>query len=124
MRSDPSSEQVLSASSEELVVMLFEGAVRFAREARAAIEHGDRAAAVPLVERVRAIVRELDASLDPSAGLISNHLAAIYEYVLRRLAEPELDVATIDEVIDDLVALTDAWTGAVAGRTVPASLPR
>ena len=124
MRSDPSSEQVLSASSEELVVMLFEGAVKFAREARAAIERGDRAAAEPLVERVRAIVRELDASLDPSAGLISDHLAAIYEYVLRRLGEPGLDVATIDEVIDDLAALTDAWTGAVAGRTVPASLPR
>jgi len=124
MRSDPSSEQVPSASSEELVVMLFEGAVRFAREARAAIERRDRAAAEPLVERVRAIVRELDASLDPNAGLISNHLAAIYEYVLRRLGEPELDVVTLDEVIDDLGALTDAWRGAVAGRTVRASLPR
>jgi flagellar protein FliS len=120
MRSDLSSEQVMSASSEELVVMLFEGAVRFAREARDAMARGDDAEAHARLGRVTAIVRELDASLDPSAGLVGQHLAAIYEYVLRRLAEPELELATVDEIIDDLTALTEAWTGTVASRTAPA----
>jgi flagellar protein FliS len=121
MRSDLSPEQVMSASSEELVVMLFEGAVRFAREARDAMARGDDAEAHARLGRVTAIVRELDASLDPSAGLVGQHLAAIYEYVLRRLAEPELELATVDEIIDDLTALTEAWTGTVASRTAPAS---
>jgi flagellar protein FliS len=120
MRSDLSPEQVMSASSEELVVMLFEGAVRFAREARDAMARGDDAEAHARLGRVTAIVRELDASLDPSAGLVGQHLAAIYEYVLRRLAEPELELATVDEIIDDLTALTEAWTGTVASRTAPA----
>jgi flagellar protein FliS len=122
MRSDLSPEQVMSASSEELVLMLFEGAVKFAREARDAMRRGDDAEATQRLGRVTAIVRELEASLDPSAGLVGQHLAAIYEYVLRRLAEPDLEPATVDEIIDDLTALTEAWTGTVASRTAPASL--
>ena len=122
MRSDLSPEQVMSASSEELVLMLFEGAVTFAEQARDAMRRGDDAEAAQRLGRVTAIVRELEASLDPSAGLVGQHLAAIYEYVLRRLAEPDLELATVEEIIDDLTALTEAWTGTVASRTAPASL--
>lgn len=122
MRSDPTPEQILSASPEELVLLLFEGALRFAREGRDAAAAGDQETAGARVERVRAVIRELDASLDPQAGLVSQHLAAIYEYVLRRLDTPEVSVDTLDEVIDDIDALTQAWTGAVDSRRAPASI--
>ena len=120
MHSDLSPEQVMSAPSEELVLMLFEAAVAFAREARDAIRRGDDAEAAQQIGRATAIVRELDSRLDPSAGLVGQHLAAIYEYVLRRLAGPRIEIATLDEVIDDLTALAGAWTGTVASRQAPA----
>lgn len=96
--------------------MLFEGAVRFGREAHRAIYDGDRETGAELVGRVRAIVEELERGLNPSAGAISRHLSAIYEYVLRRLEPDTVDAQTLDEVIADLTVLCDAWTALVDER--------
>lgn len=116
MHSSPSADQIQSASPEDLVLMLFEGAIRFGGEADAALQRGDRAAAAGLVGRVRAIVEELDRSLNPDAGTITRHLAAIYEYVLRRLDPDTVDSATLREVMADLGVLCEAWTALVAER--------
>ena len=116
MHSSPSADQIQSASPEDLVLMLFEGAIRFGGEADAALQRGDRAAAAGLVGRVRAIVEELDRSLNPDAGTITRHLAAIYEYVLRRLDPDTADSATLREVMADLGVLCEAWTALVAER--------
>lgn len=110
MPSDSSPEQVPSAPSDDLVLMLFEGAVRFGREAGAAIAAGERRRGRQLVGRVRAIVEELDRALNPEAGTITHHLAAIYQYVLRRVGPGDVDAATLDEVVDDLEVLREAWT--------------
>ena len=116
MHSTPSPEQVQSASPEDLVLMLFEGAVRFGHQAQDALNAGDRDAGSVLVGRVRAIVEELDRSLNPAAGSITRHLSAIYEYVLRRLEPDTIDATTLGEVIADLQVLCEAWTALVAER--------
>jgi flagellar protein FliS len=116
MHSDPSPEQVNNASPEDLVLMLFEGAVRFGRQASAALSAGRQEQGLQLVGRVRAIVEELDRALNPEAGTISRHLAAIYEYVLRRLAPADIAGETVDEVIADLEVLREAWTALVMER--------
>ena len=114
MQSSPSVDQIQSASPEDLVLMLFEGAIRFGAEADAALQRGDRPAAVGPVARVRAIVEELDRSLNPDAGTITRHLAAIYEYVLRRLDPDTVDSTTLREVLADVGVLCEAWTALVA----------
>ena len=103
--------------------MLFEGAIRFGTEADAALGRGDRAGAAVLVGRVRAIVEELDRGLNPAAGSITRHLAAIYEYVLRRLDPDTVDSATLREVMADLGVLCEAWTALVAERRAEAHDP-
>ena len=120
MHSTPSLEQVQSASPEDLVLMLFEGAIRFGHQADEAIARGDREAGAGLIGRVRAIVQELDRGLNPAAGSITRHLGAIYEYVLRRLDPDTADSATIREVIADLQVLCEAWTALVAERRAQA----
>jgi flagellar protein FliS len=119
MHSSPSLEQVQAASPEDLVLMLFEGAVRFGREAQQAIDRGDRAEGVALIGRVRAIVEELDRGLNPAAGTITRHLSAIYEYVLRRL-QPTADAGTVGEVVADLLVLCEAWNALVDERRAEA----
>ncbi len=109
MHSDPQVEKIESASPEELVLLLFEGAVRFGQEASAAIGAGNRTEGEQKVDRVRAIIRELDANLNPEAGVITRHLAAIYDYLLRRLSTPETSVEAIEEVIEDLQTLAQTW---------------
>lgn len=120
MHSTPSLEQVNSASPEDLVLMLFEGAIRFGREAEAALAAGDRDTGAGLIGRVRAIVHELDRGLNPAAGTITRHLAAIYEYVLRRLDSGEADATTVREVVADLEVLCEAWSALVAERRAEA----
>ena len=117
MTPSPSPEQVLSASPEGLVLMLFEGAVRFGAQAREAALRGDRDETARLTGRVRAIVEELDRGLNPAAGSIARHLGSIYEYVLRRLDPETVDARTLGEVIDDLGVLCEAWTALVAERS-------
>jgi flagellar protein FliS len=123
MHSDPSPDTVLNASPERLVLMLFEGAVRFGDEARAAFEAGDRDRGEALVGRVRAIVEELETGLNPEAGSISRHLAAIYDYVLRRLDPGTVDADTLGEVTADLAVLCEAWTALVVERSAEAQAP-
>lgn len=120
MHSSPSLEQVQSASPEDLVLMLFEGAVSFGRQAEQALARGDREQGAALIGRVRAIVEELDRGLNPAAGSITRHLGAIYEYVLRRLDPETADAATVGEVIADLLVLCEAWSALVAERRAEA----
>ncbi len=116
MHSTPSLEQVQSASPEDLVLMLFEGAVSFGRQAEEALRRGDRDRGAVLVGRVRAIVEELDRGLNPAAGSITRHLGAIYEYVLRRLEPDTVDAGTVSEVIADIGVLCEAWHALCAER--------
>jgi flagellar protein FliS len=120
MHSLPSLEQLQSASPEDLVLMLFEGAIRFGNEADAAIARGDRETGARFIGRVRAIVEELDRGLNPAAGSITGHLGAIYEYVLQRLDPETADSPTVREVIADLQVLCEAWTALVAERRAEA----
>jgi len=120
MHSTPSLEQVQSASPEDLVLMLFEGAVSFGRQAQHALNQGDREKGAALVGRVRAIVEELDRGLNPAAGSITRHLGAIYEYVLRRLEPDTVEAVTVGEVVADLLVLCEAWSALVAERQAEA----
>lgn len=122
MHRDPSPENVESAAPGELIVMLFDGAVRFGNEAREALADGDRATAELKAGRVRAIVRELEAALNHDAGTISGHLAAIYDYILRRLEPDTIDDESLEEVTKDLHALGETWTTlSQAGELTPVS---
>lgn len=120
MHSTPSLEQVQAASPEDLVLMLFEGAVGFGRQAQQALDRGDRDEGIALVGRVRAIVEELDRGLNPAAGTITRHLSAIYEYVLRRLDPQTVDAVTAGEVVADLLVLCEAWSALVDERRAEA----
>lgn len=120
MPSLPSLEQLQSASPEDLVLMLFEGAIRFGEEADAAIARGDRETAAGFIGRVRAIVEQLERELNPAAGSITGHLGAIYEYVLLRLDPDTVDSETVGEVVADLQVLCEAWHALLAGRAAEA----
>jgi flagellar protein FliS len=79
---------VTTAAPEQLVVMLFDGALRFSRRAVAAYEAGQRPQATQAISRVTSIVNELNATLDLEAGGdIARNLRSIYGFVNRHLVE-------------------------------------
>ncbi|MEO8426633.1 MAG: flagellar export chaperone FliS [Verrucomicrobiota bacterium] len=105
-----------TAAPGQLVVMLFEGAIRFLERALVGFSVDD-----PLehnltvnnnILRAQAIVNELNLSLDmPRGGEFSWNMRRLYDYLDRRLHESnrQKDASGIKEVISRLTVLRDAW---------------
>lgn len=103
--------QVETASPEQLVVMLYDGAVRFADQAVAALRSGRGEAAHNALQRAQAIIEELAGALDLDVAPFAGRLQNLYQYMLRRLAQANLkkDAAAAGEVAEMLRSLRDAW---------------
>lgn len=103
---------VMTAPPEMLVVMLYDGALRFLTRAGAAMREGRHADAARPLSRAEAIVDELLATLDmEQGGEVAERLQAIYVFCRRLLVEAQLerDHQRIDQVARLLGELRDAW---------------
>ncbi|OUM94428.1 MAG: flagellar export chaperone FliS [Firmicutes bacterium ZCTH02-B6] len=109
--------QVRTANPADLVVMMYDGAIRFIRQGVAAIEAADFEEAHRSLVRAQDIISELDRALDPQAGEIAANLAQLYDYIHRRLVEGNVrkDAAPLQEVIGLLTELRDAWAQIARG---------
>ena len=107
---------VLTASPEQLVVMLYDGANRFLRQAEAAMGEGAVAHTNDRLQRAEAILDELLTTLNHDAGEIAERLQAIYVYCKRCLMESrkDRDVAKIRLVVRLLGELREAWAQVAA----------
>lgn len=104
----------------ELVVMLYDGALRFANEARDAHARNNRAARGRAVSRVLAIIGELQNTLNVEAGgSVGQELDRLYSYLTARLVEVSTknDGTALDEVCRLLGTLREGWSGLAAGTT-------
>lgn len=101
---------VMTASPEELVLMLYNGIIRFANEAKQAIDDKNVEKAHNSITRAQDIVLELMATLDMQYD-ISKNLYSIYDFISRRLIDANLkkDKKPLDEVISLITELRDTW---------------
>jgi flagellar protein FliS len=104
--------QVESASPTRLIVLLYEGAIRFCHMARAAMLRGDLETQNLNLVRAQRIVGELIASLDRNAGgEVAARLSNIYAHVLEELVAANLYDRTdkVDHVIALLTEMRASW---------------
>jgi flagellar protein FliS len=104
--------QAQTATKGDLLLMLYDGAVRYALRARAAIESRDITAANNSIQRVEGIISELSVTLDrESSPEIADCLARLYEYMMHLLIQANIrkSVEPLDEVISMLMDLRDTW---------------
>src|ERR1700722_14573086 len=102
---------VLTASRERLVVMLYDGALRFLNQAAYAMRSGDVALTHAKMRRGEAIIAHLQHTLDLSHGEIAHNLLSIYLFCRRHLNEARLqrDPEKIEDVIRLLGKLRESW---------------
>ncbi len=102
---------ILTASPEQLVVMLYDGAGRFLRQAEVTMGDGSYLQAGERLSRAEAILDELLATLDMDAGEIAERLQAIYVFCKTRLIEAriERDPVRVAQVAKLLGELREAW---------------
>ena len=91
--------------------MLVDGAVKYTKIARLAIERKDIARAHTELVRVQDIFTELMVTLDRNAGQAYEDLFRVYEYIKSRLVQANIkkDVAIIDEVLPLIENVRDTW---------------
>jgi len=102
---------VLSATPERLVVMLYDGAIRFLYAAAAAARDGNRAVARDRLRRAQAVLDELNRSLDMTQGQIPRNLRDLYSFCSRHLIDSTAkgDPSGYEEVAKLLAELREAW---------------
>jgi len=103
------------ASKEKLLLMLCEGAVKFAKLARQAIIDKDINKSNDNIIRTEDIICELMSSLDVSkGGDWAPKLMAVYDFINRRLIQANMtkDVKIMDEVLPLIENIKDTWNQA------------
>ena len=114
---------VQSRSPLELVVMLYDGALRFLKETEDAMRRGDLIAKRDALSKSFAILSELQSTLNvDQGGATAESLDSLYVYMINRLTEANVqkNPAPVQEVITLLSGLRDAWA-AVAQAPPPAA---
>ena len=103
---------VQSRSPLELVVMLYDGALRFCDQAATAMDAGDMTTKAVAMSRAFAILAELQNTLNvKDGGDVAHQLDALYAHMHDRLVDANIQRSSgpIREVITLLRPLRDAW---------------
>jgi flagellar protein FliS len=109
---------VMTASPEQLVVMLYDGAIRFLRQSAEAMRAGNREQSRNRMRRAEEVIDELNWSLDMSHGEVPQGLRSIYLFAKRQLVRANIDgdADRIDGVGRMLADLRESWV-TIAERT-------
>lgn len=106
---------VYTSSQGKLLLMLYDGAIKFMRISKFSIAQGDYPAANKNLIKAQNIITELMCTLNMEYD-ISKNLYGLYDYMKRRLIEANIrkDTEIIDEILDLVVGLRDTWQKAIA----------
>ena len=105
-------QSILTATPGQLVVMLYDGCLRFLNQAAFAMREGNGRESDARLMRAEAIIDELLATLDlEQGGVIASRLQGIYVFCSRHLIEARgaSDPEMIEKVGELLAELRDAW---------------
>ena len=108
--------QILSASPERLLLMLYDGAIRFTCQAIHGLEEENLALTHHGINKALAIISEFAETLDHEiGGEIAENLDALYAFMIRELtlANRHRDVDKLRTVEGLLRGLRDTWQEAI-----------
>jgi flagellar protein FliS len=104
----------------DVLLMLYDGAIRFVGLAKDQINSGNAGAKEISLAKAYAIISEFIQSLDHErAPELCSNLEQIYEFMLAKLAEANgnMDAAPLDIVLCHLTEMRETWSEAVARAT-------
>ncbi|AFM42729.1 flagellar biosynthetic protein FliS [Desulfosporosinus acidiphilus SJ4] len=105
---------VATASPDKLLLMLFDGAIRFLIQARVAMEEKNHEATNKWLQKLQDIFMELNLSLDMKQGEVSVNLRKLYEFYQNEvlMANVEKSVERLQPVEDFLRSFRETWAEA------------
>jgi len=108
--------QILSASPEQILILLYDGSIRFCHQAIHAMDAGQRTVQAEKISRAMAIVCEFANTLNHEVGgEIAADLDALYGFMTRELTRANLqnDRKALETVEGLLSGLRETWVEAI-----------
>ncbi len=103
--------QIQTASPLDLIIMMYDGAIRFINQAKNALAEKEFAPANNALQRAQDIIDELNINLNPEAGEIAANLRNLYLFINQRLIEANVkkNGEILDEALKLLTTLRSSW---------------
>jgi flagellar protein FliS len=104
--------RVMTATPEQLQLMLYDGAIRFCEQAKVGLEKKNLEQVFINISKAQKIVTELLGNLKPELyPELCEKLAAVYRYVYKRMIEASVErkVESLQEAIDLLRFQRETW---------------
>lgn len=108
----------MTASRGKLVVMMYEGAIRFVEQARFQLERNNVAACGTAISNAYNIISELKVAVDPDAGgevgkEIAANLDGLYTFILDSLVNANVNRSTedLENILEIVGTLKEGWDG-------------
>ena len=117
-------QQVLTAGREQLLLLTYDGVLRFLARARRGLRDEDYHEKHLGITRAQALLIELRRSLDfTSAPALAHNLARIYTYLVEELAraDAEDDAGRLEQAAALVAELRSAWDDAIRQTTAAAA---
>lgn len=101
---------VQTASPAKIILMLYEGAIKFCNIAKDAIDEGDIVKANTNIQKAEKIIVQLRMDLDMKYP-VANEFDRVYDYIYRRLVEANLqkDNEILEEALKHIKTMRDTW---------------
>lgn len=102
----------MTATPEQLHLMLYDGAIRFATQARDAIEANDFETSYTKLSRAQAIILEMQNGLRPEVNPdLCERMSALYSFLYRKLVDASVrrSVHDIDDALKLLRYQRETW---------------
>jgi flagellar protein FliS len=101
---------VLTATPGELTLMLYNGCIKFIRQAKLAMSNQNIEKKNTYIQKAQNIIRELMVTLDQKQD-VSKSMIQMYDYMNRRLIEANIknDAEILDEVEGFVAEFRDTW---------------
>jgi flagellar protein FliS len=104
--------KIFTATPEQLQLMLYDGAIRFAEQAKMALEKKNYEESYNLISRTQKIIAELASGLKHDiAPDLCGKLASLYNFVYRKLIDANIkhEIPAIDEALRILKYQRETW---------------
>jgi flagellar protein FliS len=105
--------RVMTATPEQLQMMLYDGAIRFAEQARTALQERNFEKSYTSISRVQKILVEMSSTLKHDVfPELCGKLASLYNFVYRKLIEANIDhsIGAMDEALGVLRYQRETWS--------------
>lgn len=103
----------MTATPEQLQMMLYDGAIRFCEQARVALQDKDYEKSYNSISRVQKILTEMSSTLKHDVyPELCGKLSSLYNFAYRKLIEANIDhtIESLDEALNVLKFQRETWS--------------